>query len=236
MYCSRCGAQNPSEAAFCIHCGTALEIGTIPRTHPHVTLGPWHVLLGVVLVVAVMVVGAAAAVLSGVGRVPAADGAKATAQAAPGLRDADGRLASQATEQPAQQTSQLSPVTSSTPTPAPRAPALALAGTAVSLSGAAIGPDNATSIELLARWGKGVVESVAYSPDGTLLAVGSSLGVYLYDSRSLSGVRHLQANGATSIAFSPDGATLASGGEDSAVCLWRVSDGVLLRTLEGHTD
>jgi WD40 repeat protein len=35
--------------------------------------------------------------------------------------------------------------------------------------------------------------------------------------------------------FSPDGATLASGSDDDTVRLWRVSDGRLLRTLEGHT-
>jgi WD40 repeat protein len=39
-----------------------------------------------------------------------------------------------------------------------------------------------------------------------------------------------------SVAFSPDGQTLASGSVDNTVRLWRVADGALLRTLEGHTD
>ena len=38
-----------------------------------------------------------------------------------------------------------------------------------------------------------------------------------------------------SVAFSPDGQILASGSIDNTVRLWLVSDGTLLRTLEGHT-
>jgi len=39
-----------------------------------------------------------------------------------------------------------------------------------------------------------------------------------------------------SVAFAPNGATLASGSADRTVRLWRVADGRLLHTLEGHTD
>jgi WD40 repeat protein len=39
-----------------------------------------------------------------------------------------------------------------------------------------------------------------------------------------------------SVAFSPDGSMIASGSDDNTIKLWRVSDGALLRTLEGHTD
>jgi dipeptidyl aminopeptidase/acylaminoacyl peptidase len=38
-----------------------------------------------------------------------------------------------------------------------------------------------------------------------------------------------------SVAFSPDGSLIASASTDATIRLWRVSDGVLLRTLTGHT-
>jgi hypothetical protein len=40
----------------------------------------------------------------------------------------------------------------------------------------------------------------------------------------------------TSVGFSPDGKLLALGSNDNKVRLWRVEDGVLLRTFEKHTD
>ncbi len=39
-----------------------------------------------------------------------------------------------------------------------------------------------------------------------------------------------------SVSFSPDGTLLVSGGDDKTICLWDVVQGVLQKTLEGHTD
>ena len=96
-----------------------------------------------------------------------------------------------------------------------------------------ISPENASRVTQLARWGKGTVNEVAYSPDGRLLAVASSLGVYLYDAETLEEVRFIECDAwVASVAFSPDGATLASGSWDNTVRLWGVADGRLLRTLD----
>ncbi len=96
--------------------------------------------------------------------------------------------------------------------------------------------DNAQDINLLARLGEGVLAQVAWSPDGGTLAMASSTGIYLYDSISKKEIRLIQTSeGVQFVAFSPDGSLLASSMGDYSVRLWQVSDGSLLRTMEGHS-
>ncbi|HEX8424138.1 MAG TPA: hypothetical protein VF634_12030, partial [Pyrinomonadaceae bacterium] len=88
------------------------------------------------------------------------------------------------------------------------------------------------------------VFAVAFSSDGRLLAVGGQGGVQLF--RVLDGKLIRKMSGAAStlsLAFSPDGQILAAGsnaidqnGEctDCSIKMWRVSDGVLLRTINGR--
>ena len=69
-------------------------------------------------------------------------------------------------------------------------------------------PDGAT-----ARLGKGWISELAYSPDGTRLAVGGGIGIWLYDTATDQEVSLLTGHRGSvySVAFSPDGRTLASG-------------------------
>jgi len=82
------------------------------------------------------------------------------------------------------------------------------------------------------------VQSVAFSPDATFVAVGLYSGtIQLW---RVSGDRLVRswrghAGSVNSVLFSPDGALLASGSEDHTVKLWHVADGTLVRTLKGHT-
>ena len=91
--------------------------------------------------------------------------------------------------------------------------------------------------EAKARLGKGSVGEIAYSPDGNHLAVGSSIGIWIYDAHSLVELNLLNGHtgGITSIAFSPDSLTLASSSSDETVRLWDVATGTLKTTLTGHT-
>ena len=86
------------------------------------------------------------------------------------------------------------------------------------------------------RLGKGFVSDLAYSPDGNLLAVGSTPGIWLYRAATGEVVSFLTGHTGKvrSVAFSPDGKTLASTSEDETVRLWDVQTGVLKRTLVGH--
>ena len=76
-----------------------------------------------------------------------------------------------------------------------------------------------------ARLGKGSISEITYAPDGTRLAVASSIGIWIYDAQTgeeLSLITgHTDRVG--SVSFSPDGETLASGSFDSTVRLWDVS-------------
>ncbi|MEO7841921.1 MAG: tetratricopeptide repeat protein, partial [Anaerolineales bacterium] len=85
----------------------------------------------------------------------------------------------------------------------------------------------------------GQVDSLDFSPDGSLLATGSQDDtIKLWNVQTGELVRTLEGHNGyrvASVAFSPDGSLLASGSTDDTVRLWQVSDGSLVRTLEGHS-
>ena len=62
-----------------------------------------------------------------------------------------------------------------------------------------------------ARFGKGGINAIQFSPDGTQLAVGTDIGVWLYDMET-GEEKFLFAGMCQSLAFSPDGRFLANGG------------------------
>lgn len=92
----------------------------------------------------------------------------------------------------------------------------------------------------IARFGKGYVNDVKYSPDGTRLAVATSIGVWLYDTSTDTELNHLSEvpDYVEAIAFSPDSKTLASSGysPNHVIRLWNTDTGELRGTLDGYEE
>ena len=80
------------------------------------------------------------------------------------------------------------------------------------------------------------IMSVAFSPDGAMLATASAGGnarIWSKDGKPLSILKH--TSGLTNISFSPDSQMLLSASTDKMVRLWNI-DGTLLQTLKGNKD
>ena len=89
----------------------------------------------------------------------------------------------------------------------------------------------------IARIGRGKIDDIKYSPDGTLLAVGTSVGVWLYDVRTHAELALLTKGTAavTAVAFSPHGTMLASASFDGTIHLWDTRTYQLKVTLAEQT-
>ena len=88
-----------------------------------------------------------------------------------------------------------------------------------------------------ARLGKGHINEMQYSPDGTVLAVASSIGIWLYDAAPYKEVALLTGRyDVMSVSFSPDGRMLASADWNGTIRLWDVATGTHKKTLSGHTN
>ena len=88
-----------------------------------------------------------------------------------------------------------------------------------------------------ARLGKGTAYHIAYSPNGALLAVASSIGIWIHDAQTGQEIDLLTGHTASvrSVAFSPDGRTLASGSKDNTIRIVDMQTRTLRKVLIGHT-
>lgn len=102
----------------------------------------------------------------------------------------------------------------------------------VELPDIAISVENAAQLSELARWGKGRMTDLQFSPDGQLIVAATSAGVFLYDAATYDELRYLDANAPVNcIALSEDGQMIAATCPDDRLLIWRSSDGALLRNV-----
>jgi WD40 repeat protein len=73
--------------------------------------------------------------------------------------------------------------------------------------------DNATDVVVLGRFGRGVVNQIAWSPDGSTLAVATSTGVFLYNAETLQEQGYVLLGNATAnqVVWSPDSTSIIAG-------------------------
>ncbi len=85
----------------------------------------------------------------------------------------------------------------------------------------------------IARLGKGIINEIAYSPNGKHLAAAGSVGIWIYDMAIDHEVALLTGNTGpvSSVAFSPDGNTLISGNTNGTVWVWNLHTGEHIQTI-----
>ncbi len=90
-----------------------------------------------------------------------------------------------------------------------------------------------TQIDLI---GRGIIWSVAVSPDGSTVAAAGSAGIWLYSVPALEPIGLLEGHAGEvfSISWSPDGNRLVSGGGDNTVRVWNLRDSAPTITLEAQ--
>ena len=74
-----------------------------------------------------------------------------------------------------------------------------------------------------ARFGKGGITTIQFSPDGTLLAVGSNIGVWLYDMETGEEKSFFDSGMCEALRFSLDSRFLASSSDETLIQLWEIA-------------
>jgi serine/threonine protein kinase len=97
----------------------------------------------------------------------------------------------------------------------------------VSLLGTPI-PSNRSPFVEIARWGIGGVNKVIWSPNGDMIALGTTSGIFLYDSQNNSLKRFINPDfNVISLAFNVDGSQILAGSPDGQLKAWYTDTGQL---------
>lgn len=86
----------------------------------------------------------------------------------------------------------------------------------------------------IARFGRGCVNALALSLDRKYLAIGTSIGVWVYERSTLASIALWDTERCliSTLDFSPDGKWLATGNADSIVKVWDLQRGICISRME----
>ena len=116
-----------------------------------------------------------------------------------------------------------------TPTPTSRWDDWQLSFTPLPSINEPIQPGNVKYVQTIAVWGTGRANQIEVSPDGRILAVGTNIGAFLYDSRTYELLNILETPFAVqTIAFSSDNRLLALGQTQNTIDLFERGSAQLL--------
>ena len=96
---------------------------------------------------------------------------------------------------------------------------------------------NGLPTEAIARLGKGGINLIRFSPDGSKLAVGTDIGLWLYDVKKgvSSGLFTQDIGQVNVLAFSKDGGLMASGGDGNPILqVWNLHSNKVHSSVELH--
>lgn len=100
----------------------------------------------------------------------------------------------------------------------------------------AITPERASSVVQIGRLGMGRPSAMLYSPLNSRLAIGSTLGAVIYDSKSLEEVTSFTSGEPISaMALSPNQSIMAMGLTNGDIVIWNAANQTVQKTLTGYS-
>ncbi len=89
----------------------------------------------------------------------------------------------------------------------------------------------------MARLGRGSVRALAVSPDGSLLAVATKIGLWWYHLATMSPLAlwETERGMVSTVSFSADGQWVATGNDDGIVKVWALAEGVCIAEMARQT-